>query len=79
MEYSVDQISREELRTMKHHEITKARAEGRLDEVLGIPPKATGEAITREDLKGMAPEKIMALRQAGELVHLGVMPREHTN
>lgn len=73
--YGVPQMTREELRSLRPEAIAKARAEGRLDALLGVPPKPRGEAITREMLAAMPPERILELRQSGELLHLGVHPR----
>lgn len=73
--YGVPQVSREELRQMRPDAVTKSRAEGRLDALMGIPPKLRGEEITREALRAMPLTKIAELRQAGELIHLNIHPR----
>lgn len=69
------QLTRADLKTMTPDEIVQAKADGRLNTVLGIPlPFSAGHHYTREDIRQLTAERrydeIERLRSEGRLNHL---------
>lgn len=69
------QLTRDDLTGMTPEQINTARAEGRLDTLLGIAhrPRSDADQLTTADLAHMTPEEINTAREAGRLdVLLGI-------
>lgn len=64
-----EQLKRAELAQMSAQEIVQAKAEGRLNEALGLPVRdipAEGQ-LSRQHLADMSPAEIVAAKSAGRL------------
>jgi hypothetical protein len=68
------QLDREALKSMTHAQIVQAKAEGRLDDLLGIETVRVPDRATREDIRWLAAqghhEAIAEAKREGRLDHL---------
>lgn len=71
--YIVGQYEVADLACMKPEFIVEQKIAGRLDRILGVPPRevadrlASGAQLTRADLAGMSPDEVVAAKAAGRL------------
>lgn len=70
--YPVEQATQAELDAMSPQQVLDARAEGRLDALLGVPPRPNSRRFAHptaqlgaDDLAGMTPAEIVAAKNAG--------------
>ena len=71
--YAEPQFEVADLACMKPEFIVEQKIAGRLDRILGVPPRAvadrlaSGDQLTRDDLRAMSPDEVLEAKAAGRL------------